>query len=133
MKDLTEFRPMFRRVWRRRHTRCVARVHPPQPRCLPSPAWPASPDHVMVLAEEAYKRRQLKAGKPYTGKLPVRDSTNPMDSPRCAPVLKHQGLTPRPCRRVPCAAKQSPIPADRLPENKGKTPRIVRWKMDRLW
>jgi len=29
--------------------------------------------------------------------------------------------------------RQSPIPADRRPENKGKTPRIVKWKMDRLF
>ena len=88
----------------------------------------------MVVAEEAFKRRQLKAGKPYTGKLPVRDSTNPMDRP---PATAHpsscKGLTRVPGYVCCVLRKQSPIPADRLPENKGKTPRIVKWKMDRLW
>jgi hypothetical protein len=31
----------------------------------------ASPDHVMAVCEEAHKRRMLRAGKPYKGKLPV--------------------------------------------------------------
>lgn len=39
---------------------------------LPPLAARRSPDNAMAFCEEAYKRRQLREGKPYTGKLPVR-------------------------------------------------------------
>ena len=34
----------------------------------------------------------------------------------------------KPYRKLP-----SPIAADNFPENADKTPRIVKWKMDRFW
>ena len=71
LKDITEFRPMFRRVVHER-ARCFTAKSVLTSRLVHGSL--NSPDHVMVVAEEAYKRRQLKAGKPYTGKLPVRAS-----------------------------------------------------------
>jgi hypothetical protein len=156
LKDITEFRPMFRRVVQRAcevlHSKSVLTsrlVH----------ASLNSPDHVMVVAEEAYKRRQLKAGKPYTGKLPVRASLcsvaaavvcvsahtpGPVQAyptasaDGCNPIGVREARTQAvrcvpECSRSDTVCSQSPIPADRRPENRGKTPRIIKWKMDRLW
>ena len=104
-----------------------------------------SADHVLAFCEEAHKRRMLREGKPYTGKLPVRADAeiNPMPAGRAALWLVCT-LLPLLCfstllldagcpLSIAHAPSQSPIPIDRHPGNKLKAPRMVKWKMDRLF
>ncbi len=104
----------------------------------------------MAVCEEAHKRRMLRAGKPYTGKLPVRalqcafhlyPKRPAGKASRAASLPGRAEAACRALRRLSAKAKatrvspvaQSPIPADRRPGNKDKAPRIVKWKMDRLF
>lgn len=65
-KDIVEVRPLHRRVARARAT-----PHAAGPLQLTAPRR-CSPDHVMAVCEEAYKRRMRARGLAWTGKLPVR-------------------------------------------------------------
>lgn len=146
VKDICEVRPLHRRVARAAHLRW--------PRSSPRPRR-CSPDHVMAMCEEAYKRKQLKRGLPYRGKLPVRAqkaAANPIAlAPRwrrrrrrlpctfAAPSGWVQAQAQARCSRCGCGVlsdaasrAQSPIYEDGKVAVT-KAPRIVKWKLDRMW
>ena len=148
-KDVIEVRPLHRRVAASHALyACVRSSSPRLRRC--------SPDHVMAMCEEAYKRKQRARGLPYTGKLPVRPRPrrrlNPIafaqrplaPPPRAWPALvcvcvgvgvgaaRLQLAARRSRFAVSDATPQSPLAEDQvLPHT--KAPRIVKWKLDRLW
>lgn len=77
VKDVIEIRPMHRRASPAprvaRAARRRAGTAAPGGAAVGSRAAPlCSPDHVMAICEEAYRRKCIARGKPYRGKLPVR-------------------------------------------------------------
>ena len=111
----------------------------------------------MAMCEEAYKRKQRVRGLPYKGKLPVRPARAAASQPYRFFVQRPLALPPRAWPALVCACvgvymgaawlhlaarqsrlvvadstRQSPIAEDKvLPHT--KAPRIVKWKLDRLW
>ena len=73
-KEVIEVRPLHRRVARAAPQRRFSgsRLSPPGSAEAHRASRRRSPDHVMAVCEEAFKRKQRARGQPYTGKLPVR-------------------------------------------------------------
>ena len=128
--------PRELRVWRHRPTH----TEQPSALCVVRPCARRSPDNLMAMAEEKYKRRCRVLGKPYQGKLKARKGPpspaflicfhrqppQPLEPQRQGAPRAAAATSARPAR-----PSQSPFPADNAPQNQDKTPRIVKWKMDR--
>lgn len=105
-----------------------------------------SADHVLAFCEEAHKRRMLREGKPYTGKLLVRadgESTlcqldGGAPSALCClrtqlPLFLSYALLRSAWRLAVCSCSRPALSQDRNPADRLKAPRMVKWKLDRLF